>query len=212
MKLYTYYFSSAAFRTRIALNLKGLPYEPVAIHLRKSEQFDTGYVALNAQQQVPTLEDEGKIVTQSLAILDYLEEIHPDPPLLPPAPVERARVRSIALAIACDIHPLNNLRVLKYLTGEMDLSDEQRNTWYRHWIALGLGGVERMLTTTSGTGRFCHGDAPTIADICLVPQIFNAKRFDCPLDGYPTIMRVFDNCMALEAFDSAQPMKQPDAE
>ncbi len=213
MKLYTYYFSSAAFRVRIALNLKGLAYDAAYVHLREGRQFEPDYAALNPAQQVPTLDDNGVIVTQSLAIIDYLEEVYPQPPLLPAgSAAERARVRALALTVACDIHPLNNLRVLKYLTGEMGLDEAQRNTWYHHWIARGLGGLERLLTTTAGGGRYCHGDTPSLADICLVPQIFNAQRFKCPLGDYPTVMGIFDACMALDAFDAAQPMKQPDAE
>lgn len=212
MKLYTYYFSSAAFRVRIALNLKGLDYDAEFVHLREGRQFDPGYMAINPQQQVPTLDDGGLIVTQSPAILEYLEEVYPEPPLLPTDAAGRARVRALAMAVACDIHPLNNLRVLKYLTGEMGLDDAKRDTWYHHWIARGLGGLERMLTTGPGRGRFCHRDAPTMADICLVPQIFNARRFKCRLDDYPTVMAIFDACMTLDAFDAAQPMKQPDAE
>lgn len=212
MKLYTFYFSSAAFRVRIALNLKGLDYDAEFIHLREGQQFDAGYAKLNPEHQVPTLDDGGIIVTQSAAILEYLEEVYPEPPIMPAGAAERARVRALAMAVACDIHPLNNLRVLKYLTEEMGLDNAQRDTWYHHWIARGLGGLERMLTMTAGVGRFAHGDTPTLADICLVPQIFNARRFKCPLGDYPTVMRVFDACMALDAFDAAQPMKQPDAE
>jgi len=212
LKLYTFYFSSASFRLRIALNLKGLDYEPVFVHLRKADQFAPDYVALNPHQQVPTLEDGGIVVTQSLAALEYLEEVYPEPPLLPDSPGARARVRSLALDVACDIHPLNNLRVLKYLTGELGLDEIQRDVWYHHWIARGLAGIERALAASTDTGVFCHGDSPTMADVCLVPQIFNAKRFKCPLDDYPTVMRVFASCMELEAFDSTQPLKQPDAD
>ncbi|MCP4327417.1 MAG: maleylacetoacetate isomerase [Alphaproteobacteria bacterium] len=211
MKLYTFYFSSASFRVRIALRLKGLEDDPIFVNLRDGDQFEPGYLPLNPQQQVPTLDDGGVVITQSLAILEYLEEAYPEPALLPATPDERARVRSLALAIACDIHPLNNLRVLKYLTGEMGHDETERDQWYHHWIALGLSGVERILTLTAGTGRFCHGDSPTMADVCLVPQIFNAKRYDCPLQDYPTVMSIFDACMALEAFDAAQPLKQSDA-
>jgi maleylacetoacetate isomerase len=212
MKLYTFYFSSASFRVRIALNLKGLAYEPIFVHLRKAEQFDPSYITLNPHQQVPTLDDDGVLVTQSLAALEYLEEAYPDPPLLPASAAERARVRALALDVACDIHPLNNLRVLKYLVEGMGLDEKQRNVWYHHWIARGLSGIERALTSNEWTGRFCHGDAPTMADVCLVPQIFNAKRFDCPLDDYPTVMRIFDACMELDSFDRAQPTRQPDAD
>lgn len=211
MKLYTFFFSSASFRVRIALNLKGLDYEPVFVNLRERAQYDPDYVRLNPQEQVPTLIDGDIAIPQSLAILEYLEEAYPAPRLLPEAPREKARVRAIALGIACDIHPLNNLRVLQYLMGDQMGHDEaDRDTWYRHWIAVGLSGIERALND-GGTGKFCHGDAPTIADVCLIPQIFNARRYECPLDDYPTTMRVFDECMNLDAFDAAQPMKQPDA-
>ncbi|MDJ0949698.1 MAG: maleylacetoacetate isomerase [Alphaproteobacteria bacterium] len=211
MKLYGYFRSSAAFRVRIALALKGLDHESVYIHLAKGEQFAPDYAALNPEQQVPTLVDDGHVLVQSPAILEYLEETHPEPALLPKDPVARARVRAIAMAVGCDMHPLNNLRVLKYITGEMGLSDAEMRTWYAHWIARGFTGIEAMLAGSPETGRFCHGDAPTFADIYLVPQVFNAQRFDCPLDAYPTLMRVHEACMALDAFDQAQPAKQPDA-
>lgn len=212
MKLYGYFRSSAAFRLRIALALKGLDYEPVFVHLRKGAQFDADYAALNPQQQVPTLVVDDRVLVQSPAILEWLEETHPAPPLLPADADGRARVRAIAMAVGCDIHPINNLRVLKYLTGEMGLDEGQMRRWYNHWIALGFAGIERMLAGSPETGDFCHGAAPTLADIYLVPQVFNAKRFAAPLDDYPTLMRVFDSCMARDAFELAQPAKQPDAE
>lgn len=213
MKLHGYFRSSAAFRVRIALNLKGLAYESVSHHLRKGEQRAPGFLKLNPMGLVPALEDGPNALTQSLAIIEYLDETHPEPPLLPKSPVERARVRALALSIACDIHPLNNLRVLNYLKNDLKLSDAQHDAWYRHWIVEGFKGLEGMLQT-GGTGRFCHGDAPTLADICLVPQVFNAKRFldDAALAAFPTVMRIFGNCMKVEAFDKAQPSKQPDAE
>ncbi len=213
MKLHGYFRSSAAFRVRIALNLKGLAYDNAFHHLRKGEQRAPGFLKLNPMGLVPALEDGPHTLTQSLAIIEYLDETHPQPPLLPKDPVERARVRALALSIACDIHPLNNLRVLNYLKGDLKLSDAQHDAWYRHWIIEGFTGLEGMLKT-GGTDRFCHGDAPTLADICLVPQVFNAKRLldDATLAAFPTIMRVFGNCMKLEAFDKAQPSKQPDAE
>ncbi len=211
MKLYGYFRSSAAFRVRIALNLKGLAFENVFVHLRKGEQRRPDYLALNPQGLVPTLvTDEGAVLTQSLAIIEYLDETHPEPPLLPGTAADRARIRALAGIVACDIHPLNNVRVLNYLTGEMGQSRDAMLAWYRHWIALGLGALEGHLAGRAG--RFCHGDAPTLADVCLVPQIFNARRFDCPLDDYPTVMRVFENALALDAVERALPANQPDAE
>ena len=212
MKLYGYFRSSAAFRTRIALGLKGLSWENVPIHLQKGEQRAPDYLRLNPQGLVPALETDGLLLTQSLAIVEYLDETRPEPPLLPKTPAERARVRALALAVACEIHPLNNTRVLAYLAEPLGLDEAARTTWYRHWIAEGLGALEQMLRTIPGTGTYCHGDRPGLADICLVPQIFNAKRFDCDLAPYPTTMRIFDACMTLPAFDAAQPMRQPDAQ
>ncbi|MFQ5954092.1 MAG: maleylacetoacetate isomerase, partial [Kiloniellales bacterium] len=168
------------------------------------------YLALNPQGLVPALTDGDAVLAQSLAILEYLDERWPEPPLLPAAPVERARVRALAQAVACDIHPLNNLRVLKYLARDLGLDEAKRLTWYRHWIATGLAALEALTTGHPATATYCHGERPTMADICLVPQIFNAKRYDCPLDAYPTLTRIFDTCMALPAFDKAQPAKQPD--
>ena len=211
MKLYGYFRSSAAYRVRIAVNLKGLAYEYIAVHLTKGEQRTEAYLGLNAQALVPTLIDEGATLTQSLAIIDYLDERHPEPPLLPKAPGERARVRAIALAIACDIHPLNNLRVLQYLTRVLNVSEDAKNIWYRHWIDLGLAALEAQLATDSATGSYCHGEAPTLADICLVPQLANARRFAIPLDAYPTLLRIDENCRQLAAFADAAPERQPDA-
>ncbi|MCW5620440.1 MAG: maleylacetoacetate isomerase [Burkholderiales bacterium] len=214
MKLYTYFRSSAAYRVRIALNLKGLDYEAVPVHLVRGggEHRQPAYLGLNPAGLVPPLEDQGQVLTQSLAIIEYLEESHPQPALLPAAPLDRARVRAIAQAIACDIHPVNNLRVLQYLTRELDASEEQKNAWYRHWIGVGLQAVEAMLAGDARTGAFCHGDTPGLADCCLVPQIFNARRFDCDLSGLPRTMAVFDACMLLQAFQNAQPSACPDAE
>jgi maleylacetoacetate isomerase len=213
VRLYTYFRSSAAFRVRIALNLKGLAYEPQLVHLPKGAHRAADYAAVNPQALVPTLvTDDGFRLAQSLAIIEFLEETQPKPALLPGEPKARARVRSLSDLVACEIHPLNNLRTLQYLRRALAQSDEQVNTWYRHWIADGLGKFEAMLSGTQGTGRFCHGDAPTMADCCLVPQIFNAKRYDCDLSPYPATMRIFEQCMRLEAFDKAQPSKQPDAE
>ena len=211
MKLYTYFRSSAAFRVRIALNLKGLKYEPVFVHLAKGEHRQPQYAAVNPQALLPTLElDDGKRLTQSLAIIEWLEEKHPTPPLLPKESMARARVRSLAYLVASEIHPLNNLRVLQHLKRALNQTQDQIDTWYRYWIGDGLAKLEAELAGLSG--KFCHGDAPSMADCCLVPQIFNAKRYNSDLAPYPTTMRVFENCMKVEAFDRAQPSKQPDAE
>lgn len=212
MKLYTYFRSSAAYRVRIALALKGIAYESEFVHLREGRQHDGGYAALNPQRFVPTLIDGPHVLTQSLAQIEYLDETHPAPPLLPDDPPGRARVRALALAIACEIHPLNNLRVLKHLGSALGLSEDSRNGWYRHWVAEGFGPLERMLAESGATGRFCHGDRPGLADICLVPQVYNAERYDCPLDAYPTIRRINAACLELPAFAGAAPERQPDAE
>ena len=211
MKLYTYFRSSAAFRVRIALNLKGLAYEPQYVHLAKGEHRRADYAGKYPQGLLPTLLTDGQALSQSLAIMEFLEETHPQPPLLPREPVERARVRSLSLLVACEIHPLNNLRTLQYLKKNLGQSDEQVAVWYRHWIGDGLAKLEAELGGGKSTGRFSHGDSPSMADCCLVPQIFNAKRYDANLGPYPTVMRVFDECMKLAAFDRAQPAKQPDA-
>jgi maleylacetoacetate isomerase len=211
VKLYTYFRSSAAFRVRIALNLKGLAYEPVFVHLAKGEHRAAAYAKVNPQALLPTLElDDGTRLTQSLAIIEYLDEKHPQKPLVPKDAQQRARVRSLSYLIASEIHPLNNLRVLQHLKRALSQSEDQVNAWYRHWIADGLAKLEAELA--SSKGRFCHGDTPTMADCCLVPQIFNAKRYQSDLAPYPETMRVFEACMHLEAFDRAQPSKQPDAE
>jgi maleylacetoacetate isomerase len=213
VKLYTYFRSSAAFRVRIALNLKGIAYHAEYVHLPKGAHREEAYGKVNPQGLVPTLvTDDGVELAQSLAIMEYLEETKPDPALLPRDAKGRARVRSISDLIACEIHPLNNLRTLQYLKRALGRSEDDVNTWYRHWIADGLAKLEGMLTRTPGTGTYCHGDAPTMADCCLVPQIFNAKRYQCELAPYSRVMQVFDACMRLEAFDRAQPSKQPDAE
>ena len=211
MKLYTYFRSSAAFRVRIALNLKGLKYQPVFVHLAKGEHRRPDYAKVNAQALVPTLElDDGTRLNQSLAIIEYLDEAQPKPALLPQDGKARARVRSLSYLIASEIHPLNNLRVLQHLKTALAQSQEQIDTWYRHWIADGLAKLEAELS--GGKGKYSHGESPTMADCCLVPQIFNAKRYNCDLAPYPRTMRVFEQCMQLEAFDTAQPAKQPDAE
>ena len=214
MKLYDYFRSSAAYRVRIALNMKGVvPDERTFVHLRIGNQRAQDYLALNPQGLVPALAlDDGTVLTQSLAIVEFLEELHPAPPLLPRDPVARARVRAIALAIACEIHPLNNLRVLHYLTGTLGVSDEQKNGWYRYWVDVGLEALETQLVREAATGAFCHGDAPTLADVCLVPQLANARRFKVDLAPYPTLTRIDATCRALPAFADAAPELQPDAE
>jgi maleylacetoacetate isomerase len=212
MQLYNYFRSSASFRVRIALALKGLDYDYVPVHLVKKEQLAESYASVSASRLVPLLKDGDNIVTQSLAIVEYLEETHPQPPLLPADPLGRARVRALAQDIACEIHPLNNLRVLRYLVHSMKVSDDDKNRWYRHWVETGLETLQRQLAGHASTGRYCHGDTPTLADLTLVPQIFNAKRFECRLDHVPTVMRVFEACMQLDAFARSQPSACPDAE
>jgi maleylpyruvate isomerase len=211
MRLYNYFRSSAAYRVRIALALKGLDYEYAAVHLAKGEQQGDAYRAVNPQQLVPALADGETVVTQSLAIIEYLDERHPEPPLFPATPEGRARVRSIALAIACDIHPLDNLRVLRYLTRTLGVTEQAKDAWYRHWIDTGLSALETQLAGDAATGTCCHGDAPTVADICLVPQLANARRASIPLDPYPTLIRIDAHCRALDAFARAAPERQPDA-
>jgi maleylacetoacetate isomerase len=210
MQLYNYFRSSASYRVRIALALKGLDYDYRSVHLQKNEQLNESYAAVSASRLVPTLVDGDAVLTQSLAICEYLDETHPEPPLLPRDALGRARVRALAYDVACEIHPLNNLRVLRYLVHDLKLSEDDKNRWYRHWVETGLETLERQLTDPR-TGRFCHGDAPTLADLCLVPQIFNAQRFDCRVEHVPTVMRVFEACMALPAFAETQPSKCPDA-
>ena len=214
MKLYTFFRSSASYRVRIALNLKGLQYEQAPIHLRRGggEQLSAAYKAINPQALLPALEDGGKILTQSLAIIEYLEERYPQPPLLPRDPADKALVRSMALIIACEIHPIQNLRVLQYVKREYNQSDEQVNRWAQHWIDLGLAALEQMIVAQPRRGKFCCGGTPTLADICLVPQLGNARRYGCALSQYPAIMEIEKNCMALPAFTDAAPEKQPDAE
>jgi maleylacetoacetate isomerase len=212
MKLYGYFRSSAAFRVRIALNLKGLGYEQASIHLRNNAQYQGDYLALQPQGLVPALEDGGAIFVQSLAIIEYLDETHPTPPLLPRDAAGRARVRALAQAVVCDIHPIDNLRVLRYLAAPLGHDAKAVEVWYNHWIKLGFDAIERMLAG-DGTGKFCHGDTPGLADTCLVPQVFNAKRYPSfDMSAYPAIRRVFDACMALDPFQRARPEQQPDAE
>ena len=212
MKLYGYFRSSAAYRVRIALGLKGLPYDYLAVHLRKGEQNAEPYREVNPAQLVPVLVDDRGTFTQSLAIIEYLDERYREPPLLPAGVTERARVRAIALAIACDIHPLDNTRVLKYLVRTVGATEEMKDAWYRHWIDLGLKALETQLARERATGEFCHGDSPTLADCCLVPQLANARRANIPLDAYPTLTRIETRCEALPAFAAAAPREQPDAE
>ena len=214
MKLYSYFRSSASYRVRIALALKGLPYDYVPVHLVKNEQTSDAFRAVAPAQLVPALELDdaaATTLTQSLAIIEYLDEAHPAPPLLPADALGRARVRTIAFDIACEIHPLDNLRVLRFLTGELKVSEDEKNRWYRHWVETGLEVVERQLAGHPQTGHFCHGDAPGLADCVLVPQIFNARRMDCRTDHVPTVMRVFEACMAEPAFSTTQPSACPDA-
>lgn len=211
MKLFTYFRSSAAYRVRIALNLKGLKPEQVFIHLQKNEQRTPEYLQHNPQGLVPLLLDNGQTISQSLAIIEYLDETHPDPALMPNTPLARARVRSLAQLIACDIHPLNNSRVLHYLTHTLKVAEEEKNHWYRHWVKSGLDALETRLARESDTGRFCHGDQPSMADCCLVPQLFNARRFNVDLTSCSTLTRIETECLKLPAFADAAPDKQPDA-
>lgn len=211
MKLYSYFRSSAAFRVRIALALKNLDYDIVPVHLVNNggEQKSPEYAAVNPQKLVPALQlDDGTVLTQSLAIMEYLETAYPSPSLLTGDAVKDAKIRAFCQAIACDIHPLNNLRVLQYLTGNFAITDAQKADWYKHWIVEGFAALESQL---DGNSRFCFGDTPTMADCCLIPQVYNAKRFDTDLSNYPKIVRIFDNCMALPAFVTASPERQIDA-
>jgi maleylacetoacetate isomerase len=211
MLLYDYFRSSAAYRVRIALNLKGLEAGRRFIHLRKGEQRAAGYLEVNPQGLVPTLAIDGGGLTQSLAIIEYLDETHPEPPLLPKDAADRAWVRSVALAIACDIHPLNNLRILKYLDKQLQIDEPRRDEWYRHWVREGFAALETQLAARA-SGAYCLGDRPTLADICLVPQVANANRLKVPLDPYPRIRAVNDACLKHPAFDRARPEVQADAE
>ena len=212
MKLYTYFRSSAAFRVRIALNLKGLGYEPAFVHLAKGEHRGPEYAAVNPQALVPALEDGGRIFSQSLAIIEYLDERFLQPALLPADPADRALVRSMALLIACEVHPIQNLRVLVYLKRNLNQSDEALNRWAQHWINLGLSALEQMQGPVPRRGAFSFGDTPTLADICLVPQLANARRFGLDLSPFPRLVSIERNCLALPAFADAAPAQQPDAE
>jgi len=214
MKLYNFFRSSASYRVRIALNLKGVQYEYVPIHLRRGggEQYTPAYKALNPQGIIPTLEDGGRVLTQSLAIIEYLEERYPAPPLLPRDPADRATVRSMALAVACEIHPVQNLRVLNYLKDVLHHTEEELNAWSRHWITQGLTALEQMVRAAPNRGAFCFGNMPSLADLCLVPQLVNARRFGCDLSACPALVQIDATCCALPAFAQAAPENQPDAE
>ncbi|MBX9589327.1 MAG: maleylacetoacetate isomerase [Hyphomonadaceae bacterium] len=211
MKLYSYYRSSAAYRCRIALNLKGLAHETAFVHLIKDggQHTQPAYRALNPQAMVPTLQHDGRVITQSLAIIEYLEEIYPEPPLLPGDAAARAKIRAFALAIACDIHPVNNLRILNYLKGPLQQDQAAADAWYRHWIKEGLEACEKLLPPAAG--RFAFGDRPTLADTCLIPQLYNARRFNCDLSSVPRLVAIDAACLALPAFADAAPEAQPDA-
>jgi maleylacetoacetate isomerase len=208
--LHDYYRSSAAYRVRIALNIKGIEYESRPVNLLESAQKSDAYRALNPQGLVPMLEIDGLRLTQSLAIIVYLDQAFPEPPLVPRDPADGAHVRAMALAIACDIHPLNNLRVVKYLEGELGVDKDARNAWYRHWISEGFAALEAMAAHQAG--EFLFGDAPTVADVCLVPQMYNARRFDVPLEPYPTLLRAEGNAVKLDAFERAHPDNQEAAQ
>jgi maleylpyruvate isomerase len=213
MTLHNYWRSSTSYRTRIVLNLKGLDYTYAAYHLRKGEQRGETYLRLNRQGLVPSLElDDGHVLTQSLAIIDYLDEVRPEPPLLPADPLDRARVRAIAHAIALDLHPINNLRILSYLKVNFGQDDEGVARWFRHWVGECFGPLEADLARHPDTGTYCHGEAPTLADVCLVPQVANGGRFNVDMTPYPTINRIYDACMKIDAFARAAPAAQPDAE
>ena len=209
MQLYNYFRSSASYRVRIALALKGLSCELLPVHLVRNEQLADSFASLAPARLVPLLVDDDKALAQSMAIIEYLDETHPEPSLLPGDATARARIRALAQDVACEIHPLNNLRVLRYLVHEMGLDEDQKTRWIRHWVESGLEVVERRLASPA-TGRFCHGDTPTLADCVLVPQIHNARRFECRLDHVPNVMRVFDECMKLGAFSTTQPSAYPE--
>ncbi len=209
MELYNYFRSSASYRVRVALALKGLDYDYIPVQLVKGEQHAEPFASVSSSRLVPLLKDGDAVVTQSLAIIEYLEETHPLPPLLPADALGRARVRALAQDIACEIHPLNNLRVLRYLTRDLKLSEDDKNRWYRHWVESGLEVVERQLAAQPA--RYCHGETPTLADCTLVPQIFNALRFDCRTEQLPNVMRIYQTCMAEDAFKLTQPASCPDA-
>jgi maleylacetoacetate isomerase len=213
LRLYSYWRSSAAYRVRIGLNLKGLAYETLPVHLVREggQQHKPDYVAKNPQHMVPTLQHGERVIRQSLAILEYLDEAWPSPRLLPMTARDRARVRALAQMVACDIHPLNNLRVLQYFDGTWNVPQSERDEWVKHWIIEGFAAVESLLAEDSATGAYCHGQTPGLADCCLVPQVFNARRFGVDMAAFPTIVRIEQACLALPAFDQARPESQPDA-
>lgn len=211
MTLYDYFRSTAAYRVRIALNLKGLDYHQAGINLLRGEDAGEDYRAINPQGLIPALAVEGGLLTQSLAICEYLDEVEPTPPLLPGNPLQRARARALAQMVACDIHPVNNLRILKYLTGTLKIDEAQKLAWYHHWIDEGFHAIEQWLEKEAGGGRFCFGDQVTLADLCLVPQVYNARRFELDLAPYPHIVAIEQHCLTLDAFQRAQPTNQPDA-
>lgn len=211
MTLYDYFRSTAAYRVRITLNLKGLDYQQAPVNLLKGEDHGTDYRAVNPQGLVPALTVDKAVLQQSLAICEYLDEVEPEPPLLPGDPLQRAQIRALAQMVACDIHPVNNLRILKYLTGELGVSEAQKLNWYRHWIDEGFRPIEQMLEKTAPDGPFCFGERVTLADICLVPQVYNARRFELDLNPYPRIVGIEQHCLTLDAFERAKPDNQPDA-
>jgi maleylacetoacetate isomerase len=211
MKLHTFFHSSASYRVRIALNWKGLAHEQAFVSLPKAEHTAPSFKALNPAGLVPALEDGGHVLSQSLAIIEYLDEAHPGPKLMPADPFERAYVRAFSQLVACEVHPLNNLRTLNYLRATYKLDQEGVNAWYRHWIADGFAMMEGFLAKEGRSGRYCLGDQVTMADCCLVPQVFNAQRYKCDLGPYPTVMRINEECCKLDAFAAAHPLKQPDA-
>ncbi len=213
LTLYDYWRSSACYRVRIALNVKGLRYTLKPVHLLNNggEQHGDDYRQVNPQEVVPALVDGARVIRQSLAIIEYLDEVKPGDPLLPSAARDRAHVRGMALLVACDIHPLNNLRVIKYLEHPLGLDQTSRETWMRHWIEEGFRALETILADDLATGAYCHGEAPTMADACLIPHVYSAKRFNVDMTPYPTIMRINEQCLSLPAFDAARPEMQPDA-
>ncbi|MEH6626536.1 MAG: maleylacetoacetate isomerase [Motiliproteus sp.] len=211
MILYDYYRSSASYRVRIALNLKRLEYQQVSVNLLQMEHRSAAYLQRNPQGLVPVLEDDHGLLSQSLAICEYLDEAYPGPKLLPESASGRARVRCLAQIIACEIHPMNNLRALKYLQGELNISDDQKAQWYQHWVAEGFAALEQKLSQDPETGKFCQGDQPGLVDLCLVPQMFNARRFNCELAAYPTLVRIDSACQQLQAFAAAHPDRQADS-
>lgn len=211
MRLYSFFLSSAAFRVRIALNLKGVDYETVPVNLAQGEHREAAFLATNPQATVPVIDDDGTILWQSLAIIDYLDARFPHPRLIPAEPVARARVQALAQLIVCEIHPLNNLRVRNYLRDELKLDEAHASRWYRHWIGEGFASLEALVRRFSG-GRYCFGEAVSVADVCLVPQVYNARRFDCDLTPYPTLVRIVDGLRAEPAFARAAPDQQPGAE